>query len=158
MRRSGASGLGAKRSSGHSPLRRPRSRGPQANRDRQLDRSRPGRPDPYRADQRAVPVRLKGTPAEYSAGLNLAIERGWLGMHESGHLREVHPSRRGSVCLIESAPTATCPLVQAEPSRGPFQSSMPRRLTRRFAFSIAAASSAHTSGSKPLKWPSCPMK
>jgi hypothetical protein len=27
---------------------------------------------------------LKGTPAEYSAGLNLAIERGWLEMHESG--------------------------------------------------------------------------
>jgi hypothetical protein len=27
---------------------------------------------------------LKGTPAEYSAGLKLAIERGWLTMHESG--------------------------------------------------------------------------
>ncbi len=27
---------------------------------------------------------LKATPAEYSAGLNLAIERGWLVMHESG--------------------------------------------------------------------------
>jgi hypothetical protein len=27
---------------------------------------------------------LKGTPAEYSAGLNLAIERGWLETHESG--------------------------------------------------------------------------
>ena len=26
----------------------------------------------------------KGTPAEYSAGLALAIERGWLTMHESG--------------------------------------------------------------------------
>ena len=26
----------------------------------------------------------KGTPAEYSAGLELAIERGWLVMHESG--------------------------------------------------------------------------
>jgi hypothetical protein len=26
----------------------------------------------------------KGTPAEYSAGLTLAIERGWLEMHESG--------------------------------------------------------------------------
>jgi hypothetical protein len=26
----------------------------------------------------------KGTPAEYSAGLKLAIERGWLEMHESG--------------------------------------------------------------------------
>jgi hypothetical protein len=27
---------------------------------------------------------LEATPAEYSAGLNLAIERGWLEMHESG--------------------------------------------------------------------------
>jgi hypothetical protein len=27
---------------------------------------------------------LKGTPAEYKAGLNRAIEKGWLVMHESG--------------------------------------------------------------------------
>jgi len=27
---------------------------------------------------------LKGAPAEYSAGLRLAMERGWLEMHESG--------------------------------------------------------------------------
>jgi hypothetical protein len=27
---------------------------------------------------------LKGRPAEYSAGLKLAIERGWLWIHESG--------------------------------------------------------------------------
>ena len=26
----------------------------------------------------------KGTPAEYSAGLELAISRGWLELHESG--------------------------------------------------------------------------
>jgi hypothetical protein len=26
----------------------------------------------------------KGTPAEYSAGLKLCIERGWLELHESG--------------------------------------------------------------------------
>ena len=26
----------------------------------------------------------KGTPSEYSAGLELAISRGWLGLHESG--------------------------------------------------------------------------
>ena len=26
----------------------------------------------------------KGTPAEYKAGLNLVIERGWLVLHESG--------------------------------------------------------------------------
>ena len=31
----------------------------------------------------------KGTPAEYSAGLKLAIERGWLKMHEP-----LSPSRR----------------------------------------------------------------
>jgi hypothetical protein len=28
--------------------------------------------------------RDRGSPAEYSAGLKLAIERGWLKMHESG--------------------------------------------------------------------------
>ena len=27
---------------------------------------------------------LKATPAEYKAGLDLAIERGWLWLHESG--------------------------------------------------------------------------
>jgi hypothetical protein len=27
---------------------------------------------------------LKATPAEYKAGLDLAIERGWLFLHESG--------------------------------------------------------------------------
>jgi hypothetical protein len=27
---------------------------------------------------------LKGTPAEYGAGLDVAIKRGWLQMHESG--------------------------------------------------------------------------
>jgi hypothetical protein len=29
-------------------------------------------------------LREKGTPAEYKAGLGLAIKRGWLVMHESG--------------------------------------------------------------------------
>jgi len=28
--------------------------------------------------------REKGTPAEYKAGLDLAVERGWLELHESG--------------------------------------------------------------------------
>jgi hypothetical protein len=28
--------------------------------------------------------RLKGTPAEYKAGLDCAIEKGWLDLHESG--------------------------------------------------------------------------
>jgi hypothetical protein len=27
---------------------------------------------------------LKATPAEYKAGLDLAIERGWMDLHESG--------------------------------------------------------------------------
>jgi hypothetical protein len=27
---------------------------------------------------------FKGTPAQYSAGLKLAVERGWLWLHESG--------------------------------------------------------------------------
>jgi hypothetical protein len=27
---------------------------------------------------------LKASPAEYRAGINLAIERGWLWLHESG--------------------------------------------------------------------------
>jgi hypothetical protein len=27
---------------------------------------------------------FKGSPAEYTAGLDLAIERGWLALHESG--------------------------------------------------------------------------
>ena len=29
-------------------------------------------------------LRAKGTPDEYKAGLDLAIERGWLVLHESG--------------------------------------------------------------------------
>ncbi|MCC8937432.1 hypothetical protein H8A99_13355 [Bradyrhizobium sp. Arg68] len=34
----------------------------------------------------------KGTPAEYSAGLKLAIERGWLELHESGtYVRMLQP-------------------------------------------------------------------
>jgi hypothetical protein len=34
----------------------------------------------------------KGTPAEYSAGLKLAIERGWLKMHESGTFATFTPT------------------------------------------------------------------
>lgn len=33
----------------------------------------------------------KATPAEYGAGLNLAIERGWLWMHESGTYVKITP-------------------------------------------------------------------
>ena len=32
----------------------------------------------------SLPLRAGGTPAEYSAGLKFAIERGWLELHDSG--------------------------------------------------------------------------
>ena len=32
----------------------------------------------------AMLYQRKATPAEYTAGLDLAIERGWLDLHESG--------------------------------------------------------------------------
>jgi len=35
---------------------------------------------------------FKGSPAEYSAGLKLAIERGWLWMHESGTYVKLTPA------------------------------------------------------------------
>jgi hypothetical protein len=34
----------------------------------------------------------RGTPAEYGAGLKLAIERGWLWMHESGTYMRFTPA------------------------------------------------------------------
>ena len=37
----------------------------------------------------------KATPAEYSAGLKLAIERGWLEMHESGTFVTFTPAGTG---------------------------------------------------------------
>ena len=43
--------------------------------------------------------RERATPAEYSAGLKLAIERGWLVMHESGTFVQVHAGWRRSVRL-----------------------------------------------------------
>ena len=51
---------------------------------------------------------MRGTPAEYSAGLKLAIERGWLWLHESGtyvkftdSARPYLPEQRGwpPICL-----------------------------------------------------------
>jgi hypothetical protein len=33
----------------------------------------------------------RGSPAEYSAGMELAIERGWLWLHESGTCVELTP-------------------------------------------------------------------
>jgi hypothetical protein len=38
---------------------------------------------------------FKGTPAEYRAGLKLAIERGWLWLHESGTYVQLTDSGEG---------------------------------------------------------------
>ena len=40
---------------------------------------------------------VKGTPDQYLAGLNYAIERGWIVKHEFRHLHPVHAGRCGSV-------------------------------------------------------------
>jgi hypothetical protein len=37
----------------------------------------------WKVNELGAGVELKAPPAEYSAGLKLAIERGWLVMHES---------------------------------------------------------------------------
>ena len=46
---------------------------------------------------------LRGTPAEYKAGLDLAIERGWLLAARERHLCPVHASRRGALRSNEAA-------------------------------------------------------
>jgi hypothetical protein len=39
----------------------------------------------------------RGSPAEYGAGIKLAIEHGWLSMHESGtFVRLAHPNLNSS--------------------------------------------------------------
>jgi hypothetical protein len=67
----------------HEQVRRGRteSSGAEAHGDRQRCRACPGRPHLHRADQRPVPYEHKGSPAEYGAGLKLAIA---LSKHESG--------------------------------------------------------------------------
>lgn len=47
-----------------------------------------------------APFLETGTPAEYRAGLDRAISRGWLSRHESGRLCEVHPCRGRAVRLM----------------------------------------------------------
>ena len=42
-----------------------------------------GRPHPHREDHGPFLYQLKGTPAEYKAGLERAIANGWLWLHES---------------------------------------------------------------------------
>ena len=44
--------------------------------------------------------RERATPAEYSAGLKLAIERGWLVLHDSGTL--CGSRRRARICSLDS--------------------------------------------------------
>jgi hypothetical protein len=46
------------------------------------------------------PFELKGSPAEYKAGLNHAIAKGWLEMRESGTYVRFTEVRR---CLPETA-------------------------------------------------------
>jgi hypothetical protein len=41
----------------------------------------------------------RGSPAEYKAGLDLAITRGWLVLHESGTYVK-HSCRRGTVRIV----------------------------------------------------------
>src|SRR5437868_7378976 len=59
-----------------------KSRAPDA-RARQLGRADSG-PHPQAKINEPFLFRDRGGPAKYSAGLKLAIERGWLKMHESG--------------------------------------------------------------------------
>jgi hypothetical protein len=47
--------------------------------------------------------REKATPDEYKAGLDLAIEHGWLVLHESGTFCPVH-ARRALSCSLEALP------------------------------------------------------
>ena len=56
----------------------------QAPGDRQHRGGRTGWPDRIEKINAPFLFRERATPAEYSAGLKLAIERGWLVMHECG--------------------------------------------------------------------------
>jgi hypothetical protein len=56
---------------------------PQAAGDRQQRRGGAGRSHLYREDQLPF-LFVEATAAEYKAGLDLAIARGWLELHESG--------------------------------------------------------------------------
>ena len=58
-----------------------------------------------------------GTPAEYKAGLDLAIARGWLELHESGTLREIHAGGRRAVRVGSRFRTAGRGLLPKPPCR-----------------------------------------
>jgi hypothetical protein len=65
------------------PLCRPgKSRAPNP-RNRQCDRASSGAIHTEKSNEPFL-FRDRGSPAEYGAGLKLAIDRGWLKMHESG--------------------------------------------------------------------------
>ena len=59
--------------------------------------------------------REHGTPTEYSAGLKLAIERGWLVLHESGTY--VKFTQAGPICSLKTRFTRAgiVSLVRARP-------------------------------------------
>jgi hypothetical protein len=58
--------------------------------------------------------RDRGSPAEYGAGLKLAIERGWLKTHESGTFVTFTPA--WAVCLITNSANKQPPPTK-KPSR-----------------------------------------
>jgi hypothetical protein len=66
------------------PVRRSREGCTPYRRNRQHRRARARWAHLCRVDQWPVLVQGQGKPAEYGAGMKLAIERGWLTMHESG--------------------------------------------------------------------------
>jgi len=45
----------------------------------------------------------KGSTAEYKAGLDLAIAKGWLWLHESGTYVKFHRQRGGTLCMTRIA-------------------------------------------------------
>ncbi|MGO4512148.1 hypothetical protein AB4Z51_34620 [Bradyrhizobium sp. 2TAF36] len=65
------------------PYANPESRGPQTGGVSDRCRAGSGRANSYREDQRAIPVHAQGKSSEVGAGLEFALDRGWLELHES---------------------------------------------------------------------------
>jgi len=85
------------------PLRQPRNRGPQADRDRQCGRGRTGRPDPHRTAQPADAVRAQGHAGGIQRRPQARDRARMAGDARERHFREVHAGRRGSVRVKEAA-------------------------------------------------------